>query len=149
MSASHDPPAIRAIGGWQLWLLLPSSALAFAANASAGEVWVVTDQHHAVKASPTVRVIELDAPSRIEAELSAELPTDPVQATTLVQRRLQGGGTALQGRIGNAYQGVIDAWSLGITTIPAVVVDRRYVVYGEPDVDKASARIEAYRRLHP
>lgn len=29
------------------------------------------------------------------------------------------------------------AWSLGITKIPAVVVDRRYVVYGESDMAKA------------
>jgi len=30
-----------------------------------------------------------------------------------------------------------------------VVVDRRYVVYGEPDVSRAIARINAYRSTHP
>ena len=33
--------------------------------------------------------------------------------------------------------------------LPAVVVDRRYVVYGEADVSRAVARIETYRRLQP
>jgi len=33
--------------------------------------------------------------------------------------------------------------------IPAVVVDRRYVVYGEPDVPRAVARIDAYRSTQP
>ena len=52
-------------------------------------------------------------------------------------------------RIGHAYQGVADAWGLGITKIPAVVVDHRYVVYGEPDVARAVARINAYRSTQP
>jgi integrating conjugative element protein (TIGR03757 family) len=59
---------------------------------------------------------------------------------------LQAGGQALQRELATAWQGIADAWSLGITTLPAVVVDRRYIVYGEPDVAKAVARIEAYRR---
>ncbi len=42
-----------------------------------------------------------------------------------------------------------DAWSLGITAVPAVVVDQRYVVYGEPDVARAIARIEQHRRTEP
>ena len=41
------------------------------------------------------------------------------------------------------------AWSLGIAKIPAVVVDRRYVVYGEANVARALARIEEYRRAQP
>lgn len=62
-----------------------------------------------------------------------------------MRQRLYDGGEALQRRIGHAYQGVADAWGLGIAKIPAVVIDRRYVVYGEPDVPHAVARIDAYR----
>jgi integrating conjugative element protein (TIGR03757 family) len=94
-------------------------------------------------------MIELDEAPRIEAELSAALPADPGQATAIVKRRLSQGGADLQRRIATAYQGVADAWSLGITTIPAVVVDQRYVVYGEPDVARAIARIEQHRRAEP
>ena len=95
------------------------------------------------------RLIELDEARRIEAELSAELPAAPEQAAATVKRRLSQGGADLQRRIASAYQGVTDAWSLGITSIPAVVVDQRYVVYGEPDVARAVARIEQRRRTQP
>jgi integrating conjugative element protein (TIGR03757 family) len=66
-----------------------------------------------------------------------------------VQQRLRDGGDALQRELATAYQGVADAWSLGVTTLPAVVLDQRYVMYGEPDAAKAVARIEAHRRVQP
>lgn len=117
--------------------------------AVAAEVLVVTDSRHPVQAPAGVRVIELDQPAHIEAELTARLPADPAQAEALVRQRLLDGGVDLQRRIGQAYQGVADAWGLGIVKIPAVVVDRRYVVYGEPDVAHAVARIDAYRSARP
>ena len=116
---------------------------------AAADVLVVTDSRHPVQALAGVRVIELDQPAHIEAELTAHLPADPAQAEALVRQRLLDGGADLQRRIGQAYQGVADAWGLGIVKIPAVVVDRRYVVYGEPDVARAVARIDAYRSARP
>ena len=117
--------------------------------ATAADVLVVTDSHHPVQAPAGMRVIELDQAARIEFELAAHLPADPQQAAALVRQRLHDGGEALQRRIGHAYQGVADAWGLGIAKIPAVVVDRRYVVYGEPHVSRAVARINAYRSTQP
>ncbi len=117
--------------------------------AAAADVLVVTDSRHPVQAPTDVRVIELDQATRIEVELAAHLPADPQQAAALVRQRLHDGGEALQRRIGHAYQGVADAWGLGIAKIPAVVVDRRYVVYGEPDVARAVARIDTYRSTQP
>ena len=118
-------------------------------DASAADVLVVTDSRHPVQSASGARVIELDLPERIEAELAAGLPADPGRAAALVQQRLRDGGQALQRRIGSAYQGVADAWGLGLAKVPAVVVDRRYVVYGEPDVARAVARIESHRRAQP
>lgn len=92
-----------------------------------------------------MRLIELDAPARIEAELTRQLPSDPTSAAVMVQQRLKKGGTDLQQRLARAYQGVTDAWSLGIAKIPAVVVDRRYVVYGEVDVSHALAKVDRHR----
>lgn len=115
----------------------------------AAEILVVTDSPHPVQAVSGARLIELDQPARIEAELGAHLPADPSRGAVLVQQRLNSGGIDLQQRLGAAYQGVVDAWSLGVTTIPAVIVDHRYVVYGEPDVAKAVALIEALRRTQP
>lgn len=138
--------------GWRtlgLVVALPASLAVFSPVTFAADVLVVTDSHHPVKTMGGERLIELDEAPRIEAELSANLPTDPDQATALVKRRLTQGGTDLQRRIATAYQGVTDAWSLGITAVPAVVVDQRYVVYGEPDVARAIARIEQHRRTEP
>ena len=129
-----------------LWVVVSS---VFSTAAAAAEVLVITNSGHPVQVAAGTRVIELDLPARIEAELAAGLPTDPTQAAAIVQQRLREGGQDLQRRLGRAYQDVTQAWGLGITKVPAVVVDRRYVIYGEPDVAHAAARIETYRRTQP
>ncbi len=131
------------------WPAAVFCGLVMTTNAMAADIRVFTDRNHPVEAPADVRIVELDDPSRIEAELAASLPADPAQAAAIVQQRLKDGGVDLQRRLANAYQGVADAWGLGITKIPAVVVDRRYVVYGERDVRRALARIEEYRRTQP
>lgn len=130
-------------------LLATSCSLAAATSLSEAEVWVVTDRLHPVKASADVRLINLDAPARIEADLAARLSPDPKQASAIVQQRLKNGGADLHRRFAAAYSGVTDAWSLGIVKLPAIIVDRQYVVYGEPDVERAVARIKEYRSAHP
>jgi len=132
-----------------LAVALPASLAVFSPATFAADVVVVTDSRHPVKTMGGERLIELDEAPRIEAELSRELPTDPEQATAIAKSRLSQGGVDLQRRIASAYQGVTDAWSLGVTTVPAVVVDRRYVVYGEPDVARAVARIAQHRKAQP
>lgn len=129
--------------------MLPASLVAFSPATLATDVLVITDSRHPVRTKGGELLIELDEAPQIEAELSAALPADRDQATAIVRRRLNEGGADLQHRIASAYQGLTDAWSLGITSIPAVVVDRRYVVYGEPDVARAIARIEQHRRTQP
>ncbi|ENQ3161588.1 TIGR03757 family integrating conjugative element protein [Pseudomonas aeruginosa] len=130
------------------WLVAGIAILALAARAAAAEVWVVTDSHHPVLGQADRHLI-LDAAAVLEADLAANLPSDPERASAIVQRRLKQGGTDLQRRIGTAYQGIADAWSLGVTKVPAIVVDRRYVVYGETDVARAVARIDQYRGTQP
>ena len=128
-----------------LWAVL----FMFSQAAVAADVLVVTDSRHPVQALAGVRVIELDQPAHIEAELTAHLPADPAQAEALVRQRLLDGGADLQRRIGQAYQGVADAWGLGLVKTPAVVVDPRYVVYGEPDVARPAGRTHPYRSAPP
>lgn len=131
------------------WLFHLLCALLLSPTAAATDVLVFTDRQHPVQAPTDVRIIELDQATRIEAELAVNLPADPERAATVAWQRLRDSGESLQRHIGQAYQGVADAWGLGIVKIPAVVVDRRYVVYGEPDVARAVARIEAYRSAQP
>jgi len=116
-------------------------------TAMAADIWIVTDQQHPVRAIPHARIIELDAPTRIEATLSQGLPANPQEAAANVRERLR--SRAITEQLATAYQGVADAWRVGITTIPAVVVDQRYVVYGDTDAAHAVARIQAYREAHP
>jgi len=130
--------------------LIPFFLLSLLAGNVNAEIWVITDTRHPVTGSAYAqRIIQLDTAQQIEAELSANLPAEPQQAAAFVQQRLNQGGQALQQRLREAYQGITDAWSMGITTLPAVVVEQRYVVYGETDLDKALARITQYRKENP
>ena len=84
---------LRAVGTTlALWVVVLS---AFSTAAAAAEVLVITDSGHPVQVAAGTRVIELDLPARIEAELAAGLPTDPTQAAAIVQQRLRDGGQDL------------------------------------------------------
>ena len=123
-----------------LLVLLPAAAQA--------ETWVITNQAHPVLAPSGTRIILLDDQQRLEEQLSRELPADPRQAEATIQRYLASpAGRHLQNDLALAQQGVTDAWSMGVEKLPAVVVDRRYVVYGEPDVTKAVTLIDRARSL--
>ena len=118
---------------WMMSLVVLSSA-----NLTQADTWVFTDTANPVTAPATARVILLDQQHHLETELSRALPSDPQQAAAIIQNRLNSpSGKRLQSDLAKAQQALTDAWSLGIEKIPAVVVDRRYVVYGEPDVAKA------------
>ena len=126
---------------------LPLAALLFSTLAQ-GETWVVTDQAHPVNAPVGVRVILLDEQQRLEEQLSRSLPADPRQAAAAAQRFLASpDGKRLQVDLAKAQQGTADAWSAGVEKLPAVVVDRTYVVYGEPDVATAIRLIDRARSM--
>lgn len=119
-------------------LMLPAAALA--------EALVYTDKAHTVSAAIDARVVLLDRQHHLETDLSRDLPPDPQLAAAIIHGRLSSpSGKRLQSDLTKAQQDITDAWSLGIEKIPAVVVDRRYVVYGEPDVAKALELINRAR----
>lgn len=128
-------------------IAMPLCTMTYATAANA--VWVVTDRLHPVHNVDGARVIELDAPARVEAMLSASLPANPRQAAIVVQQRLKDENGKFARQLTTTYRGVLDAWNLGVTTVPAVIVDQHYVVYGDADVAHALARIQAYREAHP
>jgi integrating conjugative element protein (TIGR03757 family) len=114
------------------------------------ETWVVTDSHHPTQSGPGVRVILLDDVDRLQEKLSQGLPADPQQAMAIVRQRMQSpDGQRLQKDLALAQQGTADAWALGISKIPAVVVDRQFVIYGEPSVPVAVQQIARYRESKP
>lgn len=128
-------------------LILPF-LLAVATAPTHATTWVITDSRHPVYGQSD-RLIMLDAAEQLEAELSADLPADPQQAAALAQQRLQSGGASLQKRLADAYQGITDAWSLGIIKIPAIVIDQRHVIYGEHDIETAQAKVRQFLRGQP
>lgn len=126
---------------------LPFASLFIAATVQA-ETWIVTDHSHPVNAPAGVRVILLDEQQRLEEQLSRALPSDPRQAAAAAQRFLTTPeGKSLQSDLARAQQGVVDARSTGVEKIPAVVVDRKYVVYGELDVPAATRLIDRARGM--
>ena len=126
---------------WMLSLVVLASA-----TLTQADTWVFTDSANPVTAPSTDRVILLDQQQHLETELSRALPPDPQQAAAIIQNRLNSpSGKRLQSDLAKAQQDLTDAWSMGIEKIPAVVVDRRYVVYGEPDVAKALELINRAR----
>lgn len=141
MNHIHKP--LRTTRHW-----LASMALAFLSATAHAETWVITDQVHPVSAPTGVRIIRLDDQQRLEEQLSQQLPNDQRQAEATIQRYLASpAGKRLQNDLAQAQQGITDAWSVGVEKLPAVVVDRRYVVYGEADVAKAIAQIDRARSL--
>lgn len=128
---------------------LTTVALAAPAHALDADIVVFTDRHHPVLAPTGVRVVHLDAAQHLKTRLNNNLPKDSDQAAAIARQRLQDGGEHLQKQLALAYQGLVHAWSLGVTHIPAVVVDRQYVVYGDPDVSRALIDIATFRRAQP
>ena len=90
-----------------------------------------------------VAVIELDAPGRLDAELSQGLPADPDVAEAMMRERMatpEWQETA--DRYADSYLGLVRAWQLGVEKVPAVVIDGRHVIYGQPDVAVALREAE-------
>lgn len=108
------------------------------------EVWVFTDSAHPViNLYPKYRIVLLNKPAQVMTQLNKDLPADPRRAETMVKQRLT---PELHRTMQEILQGVIDAKTLGVQKIPAVVVDRQYVIYGENNVRKAVQTIEQQRR---
>ncbi|WP_162880307.1 MULTISPECIES: TIGR03757 family integrating conjugative element protein [Pseudomonas syringae group] len=110
------------------------------------ETWVITDRNHPVQAPAHVRLILLDESERLETKLSEGLPANQQQAIAIMQQRLKSNDALrLQRDLALAQQNLVDAWSIGVTKVPAVVVDRQFVVYGETNVLAAEHRIAQWR----
>lgn len=87
-----------------------------------------------------------DAPDTVQRQLFGELPADPVQAEQVAKTIIQSPDwQQKQQQIGQAYRGVLQAYSLKLAKYPAVVFDDRYVVFGTADVAVAEARLAEFQ----
>ncbi|EEZ3328991.1 MULTISPECIES: TIGR03757 family integrating conjugative element protein [Pseudomonas] len=131
-----------------LWRAVAVLCGAIASATSHAETWVITDSAHPVNlpAGVGIRLIQLDEQHRLEEQLSHLLPANPQMAAVAAQKVLNGPeGARIQQDLIKAQQGLTDAWSVGVEKLPAVVVDRKYVVYGQPNVALALQAIEHSR----
>lgn len=116
--------------------------LASAAQAAAVRIEVFTIAGLPVTHVPDgASVVEIDLPARLDQRLSRGLPKDKAAAIEIVQKRLE----PFYDDYGGAYLGLLRAWRLGVEQMPAVVVDGRFVVYGQPNVAQALATIREAR----
>ncbi|EPF0046680.1 TIGR03757 family integrating conjugative element protein [Enterobacter hormaechei] len=121
------------------------SLLTVAVQAPAA-ITVYTDSHHPPLNAVSDQVVYLDAPDTVQRQLFGELPADPVQAEQVAKTIIQSPGwQQKQQQIGQAYQGVLQAYSLKLAKYPSVVFDDRYVVYGTADVAVAEARLAEFQ----
>ncbi|RUS67738.1 hypothetical protein CUZ56_00215 [Saezia sanguinis] len=124
------------------------AALALLASfgVNAQQILVFTDTEHPVFSVPDqAHVYELDQVRQIEESLFSDLDTHKGDPAELAKARLT---AQTHHQLAQSYRGIVDAWTLGVQKIPAVVVERQYVVYGEPDVGEAVSRIQNYQEKH-
>lgn len=111
----------------------------------ANNVTVITNNAHPIFNVPNgVRIINLDRAEELHEQLSANLPNNPEQAANIAKSRLSTAANDVQ----KALQDVVDAWSMGVVKVPAVIIDYR-VVYGVSDIDRAIALINDFQELTP
>ena len=121
------------------------SLLTVAVQAPAA-ITVYTDSHHPPLNAASDQVVYLDAPDTVQHRIFGELPADPVQAEQVAKTIIQSPGwQQKQQQITQAYQGVLQAYSLKLAKYPAGVFDDRYVVYGTADVALAEARLAEFQ----
>ncbi|ECA1950186.1 TIGR03757 family integrating conjugative element protein [Salmonella enterica subsp. enterica serovar Virchow] len=119
-----------------LALILSVSAPSFAS------VVVYTDRlHPPANATAETRVIYLDETERLQQKMFGTLSKDSALAERQAQSSLRAADwPQKQAALAQAYQGLLQAWQLGLQKYPAVVFDDRDVVYGTADVRGAQAQ---------
>ncbi|EKN3347099.1 TIGR03757 family integrating conjugative element protein [Yersinia ruckeri] len=117
-----------------------------AVSAQAATVVYTDSQHPPIGLGAGHQVVYLDAPERVQLEVFGELSANPRQAEQQAKVVLQSPNwQQKEQQISQAYQGVIQAYSLGLKKYPAVVFDDRYVVYGTADVVLAEAKLAEHK----
>lgn len=115
-------------------------------SAQAATVVYTDSQHPPTQLDAEHRVVYLDAPETVQREVFGALSADPRQAEQQAKAVLQSPGwRQKEQQIAQAYQGVIQAYGIGLKKYPAVVFDDLYVVYGTTDVALAEAKLAEHK----
>ncbi|TKV13912.1 TIGR03757 family integrating conjugative element protein [Citrobacter sp. wls619] len=126
------------------FLFIP--VLFFAAGTPAQTVIYTTAQQPIINPEPGILVQVLENVSELEQLLFPVLSQNPQQAEQQAHLRMQQPDWKTQeARLTRAYQSLLDAYTLGIKKLPAVVFDDRYVVYGTTDAELAQQKLDDWR----
>ncbi len=98
-----------------------------------------------LRGTGTATVYHVDGMERINANLSAGLPSDPVQAEAVAKRRFEALTDTDRRAIRASAQGLTAAMNYRLTKVPAIVFDGTAVVYGVENVDQARAIYGTWR----
>lgn len=125
--------------------------LLFASTAARAEVVVYTTPDHPVlNPDPGVVVQVLEDVKLLEQQLFPLLSDIPADAERQARARLlEPDWKTQEAHLTRVYQALLDAHTTGITKVPAVVFDNRYVVYGTTDISLAQTTLDAWREQRP
>ncbi len=100
---------------------------------------VFTDsRRQVVSGNDNTTVYVIDRITRLQYELSIDLPADSESAKKLVLKRYQRMDMQLSTELENAANGLVQAMQYGIDRYPAIVFDGQAVVYGLTDIIAAT-----------
>ena len=96
----------------------------------------------------TVRVHVLDGIELLEDELSHGLSAQPEQAKRQALKRLQRLSKETQTQLEHTAKGVALAIEFGINRYPAIVFNKKQVVYGVTDLSRAVSYYHSWQTRH-
>lgn len=125
--------------------------LLFTTSSVLAQTVIYTTPEHPVKESEPGAVVRvLEDVAQLERSLFPSLSDNPQEAEQQARQRMQLPDWKVQeARLTRAYQALLDAQVSGITKVPAVVFDNRFVVYGTTDVALAQAKRDAWQERQP
>ena len=106
----------------------------------------VSGADHERLRTAAVAIYAINGLERFESGLSEDLPTDPKAAKAEALRRVQQLDDARMVQAENAAVGLAKAVQYGVDRYPAIVFDRRSVVYGVTDLVEALDLYDAWQR---
>ncbi|HCR1139909.1 TPA: TIGR03757 family integrating conjugative element protein [Klebsiella aerogenes] len=103
-----------------------------------------------VQPDPGVEVQRLENVDTLSQSVFPSLSANPAKAQAQARLRMQQPDWHTQeARLTRAYQALLDARTVGISKVPAVVFDGQFVVYGTTDVALARQKLAEWRERHP
>ncbi|ECF1703740.1 TIGR03757 family integrating conjugative element protein [Salmonella enterica subsp. enterica] len=119
-------------------------------NGLAQTVIYTTPAYPVTDPQPGVLVQVLENVHHLEQSLFPQLSDNPAQAEQQARIRMrQPDWREQEARLTRAYQALLDAQTVGIEKVPAVVFDDKSVVYGTTDAALAQQKLDAWRESQP